>query len=136
MTSFVFGGDGGFGGAFFPFDDFPVSENVSGGFGRGGAEDMRVAAHHFVVDFADNVGNGETFFLVGNLGMEKHLKEEVAKLFGELGVVGGVESIEDLVGFFDEIGAESGVGLLAVPGTTARGAETSHDGNKPFEVAA
>jgi hypothetical protein len=101
---------------------------LGGGFGFDVAEDVGVAANHFVVDFADDVVDGEAATFGGDLGVEEDLEEEVAEFFGEFGVVAGVESVEDFVGFFDEVGAEGGVGLLAVPGTAAGGAETGHDG--------
>jgi hypothetical protein len=110
------------------FQEFPVAEDFGGGFGVGGAEDMGVAANHFVVDFADYVVDGEAAVFCGDLGMEEDLEKEVAQFFGELGVVAGIEGVEDFVGFFDEIGAKGGVGLLAVPGAAARGAETGHYG--------
>ena len=133
MTGFVNGGRL-LGGAFLLFDDFPVAEDVSGGFGGGRTEDMRVAAHHFVVDFADDVGDGEALLFVSDLGVEKNLEKEIAKFFGKLRVFGGVQSVEDFVSFLDKIGAKSGVGLFAVPGTAAGGAETGHNGDEFFEI--
>lgn len=115
---------------------FPVTEDVGGGFGGGGAEDVRVAADHFVVDFADDVGDGEAFFFVGDLGVEEDLEEEVAKFFGKLGVVGGVESVEDLVSLFDEVGAKSGVSLFTIPRAAARSAKASHDHDELLEIGA
>jgi hypothetical protein len=95
-----------------------------------------MAANHFLVDFADNIGDGEAFFFVGDLSVEEDLKEEVAEFLSELGVVGGVECVEYFIGLFDEIGAKSGMGLFAIPGTTAGSAETSHDGDESFEITA
>ena len=109
------------------FDLFPVAEDVGGGFGADVAEDVGVAADHFVVNFADDVVDGEAALFGGDLRVEKDLEEEVAEFFGEFGVVVGVEGVKDFVGFFDEVGAEGGVGLFAVPGATAGGAETDHD---------
>jgi hypothetical protein len=123
-------------GALFLLDDFPAAEDISGGFGRGGAEDVRVAAHHFVVDLADDLGDGKAFFFVSDLGVKENLKKEIAEFFSELSIVSGVESVEDLVGFLDEIGPKGGVGLFAVPGASTGGAKTSHDGDEFFEVAA
>jgi len=117
-----------FGLALFFFQEFPVAEDLGGGFGIDVAEDVGVAANHFVVDFADDVVDGEAALFGGDLGVEENLEEEVAEFFGEFGVVAGVEGVEDFVGFFDEVGAEGGVGLFAVPGTAAGGAETGHDG--------
>ena len=79
---------------------------------------MRVAANHFFIDFADDSGDVEAPFFVSDLGVEEDLKKEIAEFFGKFGVIRGVEGIEDFIGFFDQIGAQGGVGLLAVPGTT------------------
>ena len=112
------------------FQEFPVAEDLGGSFGFDGAEDVGVAANHFVVDFADDVVDGEAAGFGGDLGVEENLEEEVAQFFGEFGVVFGVEGVEDFVGFFDQVGAESGVGLLAVPGAAAGGAEAGHNGGE------
>jgi hypothetical protein len=62
--------------------------------------------------------------------VEEDLEEKIAKLFSELHVVGGIERVEDFVSFFDQIGAESGVSLFAVPRTAAGSAETSHNSDE------
>jgi hypothetical protein len=90
-----------FGLALLFFEEFPVPEDFGGGFGAGGAEDVGVAADHFVVDFADDIVDGEAALFGGDLGVEENLEEEVAEFFGEFGVVAGVEGVEDFVGFFD-----------------------------------
>ena len=97
---------------------------------------MRVAANHFVVDLADDRGDIEAAFFVGDLRVEEDLEEKVAEFFGEFGVVGGVESIEDLVGFFDEVSAEGRVGLFTVPRAAVRGAKPGHDGDQFLELGA
>jgi hypothetical protein len=124
---------GEFGLAFFVFDDFPVTEDFGGIFGACFAEDVGMTANHFAVDFRDDVGDVEAAFFVSDLGVKEDLEEEIAEFFGEFGVVGAVESVEDFVGFFDEVGAESGVSLFAVPGTAIGSAEAGHYGDKLFE---
>ncbi len=109
------------------FQEFPVAEDLGGGFGFYFAENVGVAANHFVVDFADDVVDGEAALFGGDLRVEEDLEEEVAEFFCEFGVVAGVEGVEDFVGFFDEIGAKRGVGLFAVPGAAAGGAEAGHE---------
>ena len=129
-------GHGGSGSAFLFLDDLPVAEDVGGGFGGGGAEDVGVSPHHFVVNFADHIGDREATFFVSDLSVEQDLKKEVAEFFCEFSVVGGVERVEDFVGFLDEVGPQRGVRLFAIPRAAARGAEASHDGDKLFEIAA
>jgi hypothetical protein len=92
-----------------------------------------MAANHFVVNGADDVMDGEAIFFGGDLGVKEDLKEEVAEFIGELGIVTGVEGIEDFVRFFDEVGAEGGVGLLAVPGAAGGRAEAGHESDEFFE---
>ena len=118
------------------FDLFPVAEDVGGSFGADVAEDVGVAADHFVVNFADDVVDGEAALFGGDLRMEQDLEEEVAEFFGKFGVVAGVEGIEDFVGFFDEVGAEGGVRLFAIPGAATGGAEAGHDGSESGEGGA
>jgi hypothetical protein len=89
-----------------------------------------MAAHHFVVNFADDVVDGEAVFFGSDLRVEEDLEEEVAELFGEFDVVVGVEGVENFVGFFNEIGAEGGVSLFTVPGAAAGSAEAGHDGGE------
>ena len=114
--------------AFLFFQEFPVAEDLGGGFSLDVAEDVGVAADHFVVDFPDDVVDGEAALFGGDLSVEEDLEEEVAKFLGEFGVVAGVEGVEDFVGFFDQVGAQGGMGLLAVPGAAAGSAEAGHDG--------
>ena len=115
---------------------FPVAEDVGGGFGGGGAEDVGVPANHFVVDFTDYGRDVEATFFVGDLRVEENLEEKVAEFLGEFGVVGGVQGIEHFVGFLDQVGAEGGVSLLAVPEAAVGRAKAGHDGDKFLEVGA
>ena len=109
---------------------FPVAEDVGGGFGTDVAEDVRVAADHFVVNLADDVVDGKAVLFGGDLRVKEDLEEEVAQFFGEFGVVVGVKSVEDFVGFFDEVGAESGVSLFPITGTATGSTQAGHDGSK------
>ena len=113
--------------ALFCFDDFPVAKDFCGIPGLFFAEDVRVAANHFLVNFADDIGDVEAILFAGNLGVEQDLKEKVAEFFGKFGVVVSVQGLENFVGFFDEVRAQGGVGLFAVPWTSAGGAEVGHD---------
>ena len=116
--------------ALFLLDDFPVAKDFGSVFGAFFTEDVWVTTNHFLVNFADDVVDGETAFFTGDLRMEEHLEKEITEFIGEFNIVGGIERVENFVSFFDEIGAKGGVGLLAVPRAATRGAETSHDGNE------
>src|SRR5215472_7580433 len=95
-----------------------------------------MTANHLVVNFADDVVDGEAALFGGNLRVEKDLEEEIAKFFGEFGVVVRIEGVEDFVGFLNEVGTQGIVGLFAVPGAAARSAEAGHDRGKPGEGGA
>lgn len=119
--------------ALLGFDYFPVAEDFGGVFSALFTEDVGVAANHFFIDFADDVGDGEAAFFASNLGVKEDLEKEVAQFFSEFGVIGTFKCIEDLVRFFDEIGAESSVGLFAIPRAAAGGTETRHESHEFFE---
>lgn len=114
----------------------PVAEDIRGGVGFAVAEDVRMAADHFVVDLADDGGDVEAALFLSDLGVKKDLEKKVPEFFCEFGVVGGIKSVEDFVSFFDEVGAESGVRLFAVPGAAAGGTEARHDRDEFLEVGA
>jgi hypothetical protein len=97
---------------------------------------MRVAANQFFVEFGDNIGDGEAALLASDLSVKEDLEKEVTEFLGELGIVCAIEGIEDFVGFFDEISAEGGVGLLAVPGAAVGRAEARHDSDEFFKGGA
>ena len=124
---------GGFGEALLGLDDFPVTEDFGSVFGALITKNVGMASNHFLVDFGDDIGNREAAFFVGDLGVEENLEKKVAKLFGEFGVVGAVQGVEDFVGFLDKVGAESGVGLFTIPGAAIGRAKSSHDGDELSE---
>lgn len=118
------------------FDDFPVAEDLGGVFGALFAEDMRVAANHLLIDFADDIGDGEARFFASDLGVEEDLEEEIAEFFCEFGVIMAFQRVEDFVGLFDQVGAKRGVRLFAVPRTATGSTEPRHDGHKLVEGGA
>lgn len=119
--------------ALFLFNDLPIPKDLGGILGLFFAEDMRMAADHFFVDFADDGGDIEATFLMCDLGMKKNLEEEITELLGELAVIGAVESVEDFVGLFDQVGTEGRVGLFAIPGTATGRSQTGHQGDQILE---
>ena len=126
----------GFGLALLLFQEFPVPQNLRRGPGFDFAEDVGMPTNHFIVDFADDIMDRETALFGGDLRVEEDLEEEVAQFFGEFGVVAGVEGVEDFISFLNEIGAEGGVGLLAIPWAAAGRAEAGHEGGEPGEGGA
>ncbi len=77
-----FGVRGFFVATFFLLDDFPVAEDFGGVLGALFPEDVRMAANHFFIDFADDVGDSETACFTGDLRMEENLEKEVAEFLG------------------------------------------------------
>ena len=60
-------------------------------------------------------------------------KQEVAEFFRQFLGASLFDGVENFIGFFDQVGSEGGVGLLAVPGTAAGGAQAGLDGHQVFE---
>ena len=61
--------------------------------------------------------------LLGDVGVEDDLQQQVAELAGELVVVLLVDGVGDLVGLLDRHRLDALVGLLAVPRAAAGGAQ-------------
>jgi hypothetical protein len=60
-------------------------------------------------------------------GEEDDLEQEVAQLLAKPGAVPGVQRLHHLVALLQEVVAQGGVGLLAIPGAAARVAQAIHD---------
>ena len=59
----------------------------------------------------------------GDVGVEQHLVEHVAELLDHLGAVAGLDGVDELPALFDEVLHEALVGLVGVPGASARRAQ-------------
>ncbi len=82
--------------ALFGFDDFPVAKDFGRIFGAFFTEDVRVTTNHFLVNFADDVVDGETAFFTGDLRMEEHLEKEITEFFGEFNIVAWSRALREL----------------------------------------
>ena len=109
---------------------------LRGIFGADVAEDVRMAANHFVVNVFDDVGDREAPLFARDFGMKNHLQEQVAHFFGKFRVVAGIERVENFVNFFNQVGPQGGVSLLAVPRTTLWRAQTFLHGHEFFKPLA
>src|ERR1700722_151932 len=86
-------------------------------------------ADHLVMDAYNDVANIERARFSRQAGMKQDLHQEIAEFLPQVLRTSLFDGIEDFVGFLDQIGSECRVGLLAVPGTAARGAEAGlHSG--------
>ena len=69
----------------------------------------------------EHVVDGEVLLFGRHFGVEEHLQQQVAEFAGQLVPVAGIDGLQHLVGFFQGVGLDGVEGLLAVPGTSARG---------------
>src|SRR2546425_5249167 len=83
-------------------------------------------ADHFVVDFANHVRHGEAPLFPRDLRMKDNLQKQVAHLFRKLGVVPAFEGFQNFVSFFEQIGSQRLMRLLAIPGTTVANRSEEH----------
>ena len=95
---------------------------------------MGVPAHQFLGDAKGDGVEGKAALLLGDLGVKHHLQQQVAEFLAQVGVVRGVDGGGDLVGLFQQAGAQRGVGLFLVPGTAVGGAQRSDDGAQLVET--
>ena len=90
-------------------------------------------ADHLVGDRGGDRVEIEFLFLVGHLGVEHDLEQQVAELVLERRHVLALDRVRDLVGLFDGVGGDGGEALLEVPGAAAIGiAQLLHDGEQAF----
>lgn len=69
------------------FDGFPVCQHVLYRFDSSIAENMGMAADHFLTDGCDHVIHGELPGFGADLGMEHDLQQQIAQFFGHGGKV-------------------------------------------------
>ena len=96
---------------------------------------MGMAAHQLLVDLPQHVGDFELTGFGGDVGMEGHLHQQVAKLLRQLGRVALVDGFQGLVGLLQQVALEGLVGLLPVPRAAAGGAKPGHDVDEGLEAA-
>jgi len=81
--------------------------------------------HHLSVHRFDYVGNGECAGFFGEDRMKNNLQQQIAQFRGKMLGVARFHGVENFVGFFDQKFTQGLMGLLTVPGTTARPTQTS-----------
>ena len=80
-----------------------------------------------------NICEPEGACFAGNLGMEDNLKQQIAKFFGHFINLTGIEGSQSFVGFFQQVGAQAGMGLLAIPGAAIGGTQVCNHLVKCFQ---
>ena len=87
-----------------------------------------MTADHLVVDRPGDVGEVEGGDLLGHLGVEDDLQEQIAQFVAKIAKIAALDRVGDLIGLLDGVGGDGGEGLLAVPGAAAvRGPQAGHD---------
>ena len=99
------------------------------------AENMGVTPHQLGVDAGDYLGDGEGAGFARHLRVEKHLQQQVAQFFTQIGPVAALDGVEDLVGFFQRVFADGVEGLLPVPRASSGPAELRHDADRSGELS-
>ena len=74
-----------------------------------------------------NVVDGKGFAFLADFGVKENLKENITQFFLQFAVVLGIDSLEDLVGLFDEIGFQCLAGLFAIPRASTFPAQAPHN---------
>ncbi len=97
---------------------------------------MGMAGDHLVGDRRHHVGEGEVARLVGHLGMEDHLQQQIAQFTPQPLHVAVRDRLGDLVLLLDGVGRDGGEILLDVPGAAAdRRSQAAHDFQQAGDVA-
>ena len=82
---------------------------------------------------SDGVGDRKGALLLEHVGDHRDEEEEVPRLLGDVGRIGLVDGLDELVGLLDDGSPKAGRGLLPVPGAAVAVAEPRHDGVQPLE---
>jgi len=78
------------------FDLLPIFQYFAGILRSLVAKNMRVPAHHFLVDFANHVGGIKAFLLRSDLRVKHNLQQQVAQFFGKLRIVAAFQRFQKL----------------------------------------
>jgi len=79
---------------------------------------MRMTAGHLFDDAVCYVVKIEAAFFAGDLGVEHHLKQQIAQFRLQFRPVLAGNRIGDFVGFFNGVRNDGGIGLFPIPRTT------------------
>ena len=97
-------------------------------------KNVRVSADQLVDDGAANVVDGEAAGLVGDLGVEDDLQEDVSQFRAQGLVIPCIDGLEGLVGLFEQVAFQRRMGLLTIPRTAAISAQACHDIDQLLEA--
>src|SRR5438067_6210242 len=105
----------------------PVAQDLVRARDRRVAEDVRMPLYHLRRHRLRDLLRVEPAFTGSDLGVHRDLEEQVAELLHHLGVVGGVDRLQQLIGLLEQVGPQRLMGLLPVPRTSARRSQPVHD---------
>ena len=105
----------------FCLDGLPGLPHRGDVFGLPPGKDVGVAADQLATDAAADRGQIKAALLLGDLGVEHHLQQEVTEFLFQVAIVAVADGIGHFMGLFDHVGHQGGVGLLQVPGTSRLG---------------
>ena len=98
---------------------------------------MRMPIGHLPVDGRNHIIEGKQALLLSQLGMEHHLKQQVAEFIPEIFRSAALYGIRDLVSFFNGIRRQGFEVLLQIPGASVFGmAQCAHDGQQLLDRCA
>ena len=89
-----------------------------------------MAADEFCAKAVGDIAQIEVAGLGRHLGVEEHLQKQIAEFFGQVGKVSALNGVEDFVGLFESVFADSVERLLAIPGAAIGSTQPSHDGHR------
>ena len=90
-----------------------------------------MAVDHLLTQFVHHIGDVVAAFLLGDLGVEYHVKEHVPELFLKRGVILLHHGVTELIDFLDRHRPEGVDGLCVVPRTF--GPQPVHHVQRPLE---
>ena len=122
--------------SFFDFQRFPVALHLGGSVGFRVAENVRMAIDQLFREPVENVINRKCPLLLGHLGIEKYLQQQIAEFSRKLVPVAIIDGFEHFISFFERVGLDGIEGLLAIPRATPRSPQALHDGDCAFETFA
>ena len=89
-----------------------------------------MTANELGVQVGSNIGDGEVARFGGHLRVKEHLQQQIAQFILQVGPGAALDRVEDLVGLLQRVSLDGVEGLLAVPGTAVRAAQTRHDSDR------
>lgn len=92
---------------------------------------MGVAEDHLFTDAVRHSVQIKPARILGQRSVEYHLKQHVAQLFAQKGVVPAVDGLQHFAAFLHQTAAQTFMGLLGVPGAAAGVAQ---DGDDPTQI--